>query len=280
MASQDFEKNDAIMIVAQISDLHLRSDGVLLKDMVDTQACLDACVAHMNGLKPRPDVALATGDLVQDPSAADYAALRQALGGLHMPVYVIPGNHDGRDNLRAAFQDQGYLPTGGAFLHYTVEDFPLRLIGLDTVIPGALGGAMCAERLAWLRARLEEQPTRPTLIFMHHPPFRTGIAPMDKAGFQGAAEMEHLIQRHAQVEWITCGHLHRVIAKRWGGTVVSTASASVFQMGLNLIPDAPLSLVMEPPGCPVFMWSEEDGIVHHTSLVGDFGPHHIFRPGE
>ena len=68
------------------------------------------------------------------------------------------------------------MPT---FLHYVVDDFPVRLIGLDTVIAGQHGGEICPAREAWLAQALANGNGRPTLVFMHHPPFRTGVAAMD-----------------------------------------------------------------------------------------------------
>ena len=95
-------------------------------------------------------------------------------------------------------------------LHYTVEDHPVRLIGLDTVIPGqgrrrarAPGGSPGS------RTRWDAGPDRPTVIFMHHPPFRTNIEHMDVIGLEGAEAMGRLVERHPQIERILCGHVHR-----------------------------------------------------------------------
>ncbi len=124
------------MLIAQISDLHLRTDGSLLQDRIDTRQALENCIAHVNGLDPRPELVLATGDLVDLALAEDYPVLRRALSRLEMPVYVIPGNHDDRDAMRRAFGDLGYFPEEGGFLNYTVEEYPLRMIGIDTLLPG------------------------------------------------------------------------------------------------------------------------------------------------
>src|SRR5438477_2286429 len=97
----------------------------------------------------RPDVAVVTGDLVDHGEPPEYEHLRALLAPLAMPVFVIPGNHDAREPLRAAFAADGYLPTDG-FLQYAIEDYSVRLIGLDTLIPGQGGGLLCAEQLAWL----------------------------------------------------------------------------------------------------------------------------------
>src|SRR5512147_468103 len=130
------------MLIAQISDLHLRADGTPVGGRFDSRAALAACVAHLNLLDPRPDAVLATGDLADRGRPEDYATLRAAFATLAMPVHVIPGNHDAREPLRAAFAGWGRLPAFGEFLHHTVEDGPVRLIGLDTVIPGEDGGRM------------------------------------------------------------------------------------------------------------------------------------------
>ena len=255
------------MLIAQISDLHLRAGGALTFERFDTADALGRAIDHINGLDPLPDVTLATGDLTDDGRPEEYQALRAALDRLRMPAYVIPGNHDDRANLRQAFADCGYLPVDGEFLHYTVETWPLRLIGLDTVIPGEIGGGLCSERLAWLVDRLAEQPDRPTLIFMHHPPFPTGIRYMDAPPLEGAAELEAVIRRHAQVRQIVCGHIHRTIAVNWAGTVAAVGPSPVFQMNLTLAPGGRFKPVAEVCAIALYLWENGIGPVSHTSIV-------------
>lgn len=264
------------MIVAQISDFHFRNDGEKIKGKVDGAAALDAALDHVAGLTPRPDLLLVTGDLVNKAPRPDYRRVRAGLEALGLPVYVVPGNHDDRQAMRTAFADWGYLPQEGEFLHYVVDDHPLRMIGLDTVVPGTYLGRLCPQRLAWLEERLAESPERPTLLFMHHPPFRTGIAFMDRSPFEGADAFDALLRRHPQVERLLCGHLHRPVEARFGGTIASTAPAISFQMSLDLRPGAESSFVLEPAACPVFLWSEETGLVGHLSIVGNYGPRHPF----
>jgi len=127
-------------------------------------------------------------------------------------VYLIPGNHDRRDVFLDVFVDHAYLPRPGApFAHYVIEEHPVRLVGLDTATPGKSDGMLCDERLTWLEATLRTAPDRPTMIFMHHPPFRTGIRWVDAIGLHGARKMEAIMARHAQVEWVAWGHIHRPI---------------------------------------------------------------------
>ena len=268
------------MLIAQISDLHLRADGSPLIGGVDTVAALDACIAHLNALTPRPDVVLATGDLVDEGRPEDFAALRRAFDRLEMPVYAIPGNHDDRGSLHDTFADKGYLPADGEFLHYTVETHPVRLIGLDTITPGECGGRMSEARIRWLDDRLAEQPERPTLIFMHHPPFVTGIGFMDDPAFDGAMPLEQVVRGHPQVRQVVCGHIHRAIHTRWAGTAAAVAPSIVFQMALELNEGAPSACVLEPSAVSLYLWREGADPVGYTSLIGDFGRPHRFHPDE
>src|SRR4051794_23887373 len=148
------------MIVAQLSDPHIVLPGALLYGRVDTADFLKRAVADLNRLDPPPDIVVITGDLVDKGEPAEYDHLRALLAPLAMPVFVIPGNHDAREPLRAAFAGDGYLPRDG-FLHYAVEDYPVRLVALDTHIPREGGGELCAERLPWLARAPPPAPPRP-----------------------------------------------------------------------------------------------------------------------
>ena len=89
------------MIVIQLSDPHIVAPGELLYGRVDTADFLARAVAEINRLDPLPDVAVVTGDLVDHGDPAEYEHLRTLLAPLAMPVFVIPGNHDAREPLRA-----------------------------------------------------------------------------------------------------------------------------------------------------------------------------------
>jgi 3',5'-cyclic AMP phosphodiesterase CpdA len=265
------------MLIAQITDMHLKGEGELLFGRVDTTGFLERAVAHVNALDPRPDVVLATGDLVNDGGPEQYANLRRVLSALKMPVYLIPGNHDARDAMRAGFPEHRYLPADG-FLQYTVEGLPVRLIALDTLVPGKGSGELCDVRLAWLEARLGESD-RPTLIFMHHPPFECGITVMDEQHglTEGGERLSELVRRHPNVERVMCGHVHRPIQVRWAGTVASIAPSTAHQATLDLRPGAALSMKMEPPGIALHQWRDGTGLITHVSYVGDYDGPQPFR---
>jgi 3',5'-cyclic AMP phosphodiesterase CpdA len=265
------------MLIAQLSDPHVKSPGQLLYDRIDTAGYLERAVAHVLRLDPLPDLVIMTGDLVDGGRAEEYALLRQLLAPLPMPLYVIPGNHDAREPLRAAFADKGFFPAEG-FLQYAVEDQPVRLIGLDTLVEGKPYGELCEERLAWLDARLGEQADRPVMLFMHHPPFECGIDAFDHARLQhGDRQLAALVQRHGNVERAVCGHVHRPIQVRWAGTMASIAPSTAHQATLDLHDGAPLSMMMEPPAIALHQWRPHTGLVTHVSYIGDFDGPRPFR---
>jgi 3',5'-cyclic-AMP phosphodiesterase len=245
--------------------------------IVDTAAALERAVSALNKLNPLPDATLLTGDLVESGGQEEYAHLRSLLAPLCMPVFAIPGNHDEREAMRDVLLSDGYLPRQG-FLNYVVEDYPLRFVALDTLVPGEGGGTLCPERLRWIADVLSGAPDRPTLVLMHHPPFVTGIQRMDRAGLSGTGAFAEIIRNHPQVERIVCGHLHRAIESRFAGTIAGTAPSTAHQIALDLRPEARLSFILEPPGYQLHLWREGMGLVTHTATIGEWsGPHPYFR---
>jgi 3',5'-cyclic AMP phosphodiesterase CpdA len=261
------------LIFAQISDLHVTAPGRSCMNRVDTVGLLRACVARLVDFDPAPQFVIASGDLVEVATPEEYSHLRRLLAPLAVPTYVVPGNHDDREYMRAAFADQPYMPRAG-FIQYVVDEGPVRFVFLDTLVPGQEGGELCGGRLAWLADRLAEAPDRPTVIVMHHPPFLTGVANLDDPGLQGADEFARLLARFSQVERVLCGHLHRSIQVRWHGILASVCPSTAHQVALEMRPDDPLCYVMEPPGFQLHAWVPGTGLVSHTVFSGHFpGPY-------
>jgi 3',5'-cyclic AMP phosphodiesterase CpdA len=266
------------MLVCQISDLHVRPPGKLsYAGRVDCAAMLERCIAQILRLPQRPDLVVATGDLVDGGSAAEYAHVRQLLAPLGVPVYLIPGNHDERAAMREAFPDHSYLRQWPPFIQYAIEDWPVRIVALDTLVPGESGGRLCAERLAWLERTLGAEPRKPTLVIMHHPPFDTLIGPMDRFGLEGREGLADVIARHPQVERVICGHVHRAIQTRFAGTIASICPSSAHQVALDLGEDAVFAFALEPPGFQLHAWKRGVGVISHTAVIGDFGGPQPFR---
>jgi 3',5'-cyclic-AMP phosphodiesterase len=260
------------MWIAQITDTHIKLPGKLAYGKVDTATLLEKAVARLNTQLPRPDLVVITGDLVDFGQPLEYAHLRRLLAPLTIPFLLVPGNHDERGALRAAFPEHSYLPESG-FLHYAIEErYPLRMVGLDTVVPGEGRGELCEQRLRWISQTLAAEPTKPTLILMHHPPFRCGIEHMERVGLTGIEPFAEILSRHPQVQAVLCGHLHRNIFTTVGGLPVVCSVGPAHQVALELEGGEPGSFCMEPPGFMLHRW--QDGqFLSHAVVVGDFaGP--------
>jgi 3',5'-cyclic-AMP phosphodiesterase len=256
------------MNIAQITDLHVMARGRLFHNKVPTNAQLAQAVAHINSLEPRPDVVIASGDLTEHGHPEEYDVLREILVKLIPPVFVIPGNHDRREVLLKAFASESYMPPPDApFVNYVIDTFPLRLIGLDTTVPEHHHGLMCEQRLRWLDDKLGTRPDSPTVVFMHHPPFRTGVQWMDASGLHGGRMMEEVVRRHRQVVRVTCGHIHRPIHVAWGGTIASTSPSTCHQVALNLTGRDGFEMTMEPRAVQLHVWDNSYGLISHLSYI-------------
>ncbi len=269
------------MLLCQVSDLHIKAGRKPAYAVVDTAGMLEACIARLLRLSPAPDAFIITGDLVDMGTDEEYALLRELLAPLERsgkPLYLIPGNHDEREALRRGFPAHAYLRQWQPFAQYVIEDWPLRIVALDTVVPGKGGGLLCAERLDWLDCTLSADRDKPTIIIMHHPPFVTGIGHMDRVGLKGSAALEAVVACHPQVERLLCGHLHRSIQARFGGSFASTCPSPAHQVALDLNTPSPDNFVMEPPGYQLHWWNGKQ-LITHTAVLGEFGGPHPFRVG-
>ncbi|MFN5542100.1 MAG: phosphodiesterase [Betaproteobacteria bacterium] len=261
----------------QLSDLHIREPGRLAYGRLDTAPYLRQAIDTILRLAQRPDAIILTGDLADFGRFEEYAHLRRLLAPLSMPIYLMPGNHDDRERMRQSFPEHAYLGSNG-FVQYSVAVGGMQLIALDTVVPGASHGSLCDVRLKWLSEELEKQSDRPIIIAMHHPPFPTLIGHMDQIGLlQGGAELEKLVAKHPNVERVICGHLHRSIHVRFGGSIAMTAPAPAHQICLDLSPDASSAWTLEPPGFVLHALSDANLLSSHVVASGQFGGPYPFH---
>ena len=264
------------MLIAQLSDIHIRPPGVLYQGVADSNAMFAEAIEHLHGLDRRPDLVLITGDLTDDGRPEEYAQLRKLLAALTLPYVVMPGNHDDRDNLRAAFADHAYLPAAGA-LHSCVDDHPVRLVLLDSCPPGEHHGRIDEAGLQWLRRTLDADTRKPTLVALHQPPFVSGIPYMDDYRCFDTGPLESLLRGYANVEAVLCGHVHRPIVRRWAGTVAIACPSTATEIALRLDPQAQPASWLGPRACMLHLWDPQQGLVSHTSYIGRHpGPYPFF----
>jgi Icc protein len=263
------------MLIAQVSDTHIVHRGELLAGRLDSRTHLEKIVDRILRLDVKPDCLLLTGDLTDRGSPEAYAILRETLARLDVPFYAVPGNHDDREHMRAAFADCPWMPkVAGTRLHYEIDLGDFVLMALDSLVPHEAHGMLGGGQLAWLGERLIAARTRRVLIMVHHPPISSGIAVMDAMKLLDAQAFGDVLRQHSNVERVLCGHMHRSMHARWCGTVVSIPSATVEQIHLGFEPTAPLGTIAEPPGFQLHYDDPVDGLVTHAIPVGDFaGPY-------
>jgi 3',5'-cyclic AMP phosphodiesterase CpdA len=255
------------MWFAQISDLHITREGGVTDYSGDTAPSLARCVDDILRAHPRPAAVIASGDLANEGSAAEYARLVSLLGRLDMPVYVIPGNHDRREALRIAFADRGYLPPSGP-LNYAVKCGDVQIVALDTLVEGEEGGRLDDAQLAWLPATLSASVAVPTVIVMHHPPVRTGIPAMDDIALdaQSAEKLGAIVERSPHVKRILCGHVHRDLHADWRGKLVSVCPSTAFQTSLSF-EQAPFAADSSQPSAYfAHYWNGADLVTHTVNV--------------
>ncbi len=252
------------VLIAQISDCHIRDHDSAFGRLVDTTETLSRVVDHLSALDPAPDVVLATGDLTDDGTPPQYAVLREKLAPIAEKVVPLPGNHDEGPAFRLAFAD--LLPGDLAADHcsYVIDHFPVRLVGLDTTLPGRHDGRFDPAREEWLNQTLSVDD-RPTVVFTHFPPFETGLKFMDQGGVADADRLRATIERHPQVRLLVAGHLHRPVQTTIGATLVSICPSTGNQLNLDLHPQH-AAAVNEPPGFQLHRWDGER-FVTHTGTV-------------
>ena len=256
--------------IVQLSDLHIMTGN-------DEQALgLRAALARLRRLWPAPDCVVITGDLTERGLPAEYERLRDLLAPVTVPVYLIPGNHDDRAALRGVFGPVDGacgppVPDPASFVQYAVDLGAVRLVLHDSTDPSRGGGVACADRLAALDALLAERPDVPTVVAMHHPPFRTYVPLIDAMSYEGLADLAVLIRRHPQVARVICGHVHRPITAEFAGTVAVTCPSTWCQLAFGDGVASPPA-VAEPPAFALHIVEPGGAALSHLIPIGDFAP--------
>ena len=262
------------MLICQLTDLHVRPRGLACSRVSETNMFTERACRVVANFKPRPDVVLITGDLTECGLPDEYdnlaAILRRTLS---LPIYIIPGNHDQREILRARLAHLPQVTSDPQFVQYAVENYPVRLVMLDTLVPGADHGELSDAQLEWLDRTLAAQPSKPTMLAMHHPPFATGIPHMDAIALLHAHRFQAVIARHRQVERIICGHHHRPIVGRCAHAIASISPSVAHQVELSFDPASSGAFTFEPPAVQLHTWDETNGFVSHTVYTAPYeGP--------
>lgn len=240
-------------ILAQLSEPHIT---VGPRDR-EASAALEAAVGAVLALATPPDAVVVTGDLTDTGSDAELSRFHELMAPLAaFGVHLLAGNHDDVHSL----PDATFVADAG----------DLRLVGVDSTVPGKPHGRLDRERLLWLEAAVTSD--RPTVVAMHHPPIRTGIPAMDAIGLEPAERdaLAAVLRAHPNVLRVVSGHAHRAVTGCLGGCPVFVCPSLHLQLDL-VFDDRPLAVRREPPGFALHVLLDDGALVTHVVPIGDFG---------
>lgn len=233
------------MRIAHISDLHIiatpDAPGILRNDTV---ARAHALMADLSAF-PELDLVVITGDNVNDARPEEYAVLAHVLKGLAVPYLLLPGNHDDRAQLRSLVSDRPYAHS--SLLYHVWQHSNTRVVVLDTLAEGEIGGRLSSEQLGWLADVLGQPFDGHTLIALHHPPCKPSMGLLDhNILVEGNDDLRDLLDRQPAPITLLCGHMHRTFVAAFGQSIVSAATSTAFQFDLVLDDPEEPPTVAEP----------------------------------
>jgi Icc protein len=228
-----------------ITDTHLVGRNEALYG-TDPSWRLKACVSDILATQPEAEFCIITGDLADRGGRPVYELMKEILAPLPMPVYLMVGNHDSRDDLRAVFPTA--FNDGNGFVQGAVDTAEGVFLMLDTIEPYKHQGVFCDRRAAWLADALAKSGVKPVYLCQHHPPFPLGIAGDDRLAILERGPFERAIAPHWQrIRHMFFGHIHRPISGSWKGMPFSTLFGTNHQTALELTPYLSIEKALAEP---------------------------------
>jgi Icc protein len=216
--------------LVHVSDTHILPTPADRLQGVDTLQTLEQVLEYVASSGVRPDALVVSGDLANHGELDSYRRLRPLLerfaSSLSAQLVVAMGNHDARPGFREGMLDQS--PSDEP-VEYTRWIGGLRVIVLDSTVPGAAYGEVRADQLDWLRAELESPAEEGTVLVLHHPPVPDSTPMAGLLTLHGAAELEATI-RGSDVVGVLAGHAHHAIATAFGGVLCYAAPATAYSV--------------------------------------------------
>ncbi len=243
------------MLIAQVSDIHAAPDN-------DHLARFDRVLRWLRQLQP--DALVLSGDLTDNDWLEGYQQIAARLAEEHYPSLILPGNSDNRRLMRAVWREEtGVKDTCDGALHAVLEVGGLRLMGLDTTVEGHDHGSVTAH-LGWLEKQLNRADALPSILFLHHHVFPSGIPTLDQTLCRGLDRLEALIRRAATRPLaMASGHVHRPVAGMFAGIpahiCASVCPANPVWFGSDRVPPA----------------EDAPGLMIHRYVNGALTSHHV-----
>ena len=232
MRTAEYPKPERTLL--HLSDTHLRAGGSRLFDLVDAASHLERALGVIEATGIRPHAVVFTGDLADLGERDAYARLRGLVdpfaARLGARVVWVMGNHDDR----AAFRETLLGELGHtAPVDSVLELDGLRLITLDSTVPGLHHGELADEQLEWLAGVLATPAPLGTILAMHHPPVPSVLPLATSVELRDQSRLAAVL-RDSDVRAIIAGHLHYSTFATFAGIPVSVASSTCYAQDLTV----------------------------------------------
>ncbi|MEO7146659.1 MAG: phosphodiesterase [Terrimesophilobacter sp.] len=264
--------------ILHLSDTHFLAGEDPLYGLVDSESRLRQLFDELEASGSRPEAIVFTGDLADNGEPDAYAKLRAivepAAHRLGAQVIWVMGNHDDRRAFRGSLL--GEAPAGTPIDR--VDDINgLRIITLDSTVPGHHYGDVSDAQLVWLGSVLSTPAPHGTILAMHHPPIPCVL---DLAVTVELRRQKHLaaVIRGSDIRSIIAGHLHYSATAMFAGIPVSVASATCYTQDLNV----PLGGTRGRDGAQAFnlIHVYDDTVLHSVVPVGGYATVAYVTPEE
>lgn len=253
------------MKIIHLTDTHFVPEGKTLYSR-DPSVALHSAIRDININHSDADRLVLTGDLTHWGEPEAFEHLRRVLDNLSIPFTLLVGNHDDRDVFSASFPSQQRDSSG--FVQSALKTHVGTFVFLDTMLEGTHAGHYCLDRQSWLRDTLASTDGD-IFLFMHHPPFDTGLAPIDRIGLQQKDAFRVVIEPHRErIRHLFFGHVHRPIAGSWLGIPTSTVRAMNHQVWFDMTAETLLGS-FEPPAYAVVLIDDEKVVVHNHDFMDE-----------
>lgn len=240
----------------QITDTHIVEKGHLVCGVSDTNAALRKAVKSINNRLPalgQINCAIVTGDLTDNGTPEEYSHFVEIMADLELPWIAIPGNHDNRETMRAAFAQKDWMPSSGPI--QWLQDFgPFAVLGLDTLLDGAHHGALSEPAFTFVDKHLTKLAGKPLVVATHHPSMHSAIPEMDADNLRNGSKLMELLEHYSGPTRMISGHVHRAITGQIGNVLCQISPSTCHSVNRDHRKDAVHSLALEPGAVTLFKW--------------------------
>jgi 3',5'-cyclic AMP phosphodiesterase CpdA len=254
--------------IAHVSDTHYLGGRRPLYGTIDTDRTLARALEQLERSGTNPSAIVITGDLADLGEPDAYERLKSELEPvakrMGSKIIWVMGNHDERAPFASILM--GEKPSDAPQDRvYDIDG--LRIIALDSSVPGYHHGELTDAQLSWLEEILTIPAAHGTLLALHHPPIPTPIEIMAIIELQDQQKFADII-RGTDVRGILAGHLHYSTHGTFAGVPVSVASATCYTIDSSAEPDTLLGVDGGQSVNLVNIYT--GGVVHSIVPIGSF----------